>query len=142
MRCVFCDIAAGAAPASLIYRDDRVVAFCDTEPFTTGHSLVVPLRHGATLADTTAEDAMRMFAVARELAAASRRALDCAGANLFLADGQAAWQTVFHTHLHVIPRWGRVDRMRLTAKARRRPGRDELDRVAATLAGSVTPPGP
>ncbi|HSV68410.1 MAG TPA: HIT family protein [Mycobacteriales bacterium] len=140
MDCVFCAIVAGQAPASIVYADDRVLAFCDIEPFTAGHTLVVPCRHAASLSDLDGADAARMFEVGCKLVAAVRAVLGCPGVNLLLADGPAAWQTVLHSHLHVIPRWGRVDRLRLVAKGRRRPDRAELDRVAGSLAGQLARP--
>lgn len=137
--CVFCAIVAGTAPASIVYADELVLAFVDIAPFTLGHTLVIPRRHAAELSGVDDAAAARMFAVARRIAAAARAALRCPGVNLFLADGEAAWQTVFHVHTHVIPRWGRVDRMRLEAKPTS-PPRPELDRTAAALAAAL-PPG-
>lgn len=136
MECVFCEIVAGRVAASVVYDDDLVLAFCDIEPFTAGHTLIVPKRHASGLSDVDAAGADRMFGLGRRIAAAARAALNCPGVNLFLADGAAAWQTVFHLHLHVIPRWGRQDGMRLIAR-RRRTLRPELDRVAADLAGRL-----
>jgi histidine triad (HIT) family protein len=136
VECVFCQIGAGRAAASVVYEDDVVLAFCDIEPFTPGHTLVIPRRHATGLVDVDDAGAQRMFAVGRRVAAAARAALACPGVNLFLADGAAAWQTVFHLHLHVIPRWGRPDGMQLIAN-RRRPHRTELDRMAADLSGGL-----
>jgi len=133
---VFCGIAAGRAAASVVYADDLVLAFCDIEPFTAGHTLVVPRRHATGLSDVDDAGAGRMFEVGRQVAAAARATLRCPGVNLFLADGAAAWQTVFHLHLHVIPRWGRRDGMRLHAR-RGRPPRAELDHLAARLATAL-----
>ena len=138
--CVFCAIAAGKAPASRVYEDELVLAFLDIAPFTRGHALVIPKRHAVGLSDVDSAGAARMFAVARQVAVAARTTLDCPGVNLFLADGEAAWQTVFHLHTHVIPRWGRVDGMRLHAK-QGHPQRAELDALAAQLA-SGWPPSP
>ena len=104
--CVFCRIVAGEAPASVVYRDERCLAFMDIRPVNPGHLLVVPLRHAAHLADTDAETAAHLMRVAHRLAAALRASgLRCEGVNLFLADGAAAMQEVFHVHLHVFPRW-------------------------------------
>ena len=136
MECVFCGIAAGRAAASVVYDDDLVLAFCDIEPFTEGHTLIIPKRHASGLSDVDDASVERIFAVSRQIATAARGALECPGVNLFLADGAAAWQTVFHLHMHVIPRWGRTDGMRLIAR-RRRPDRAELDGMAAQLAGRV-----
>jgi histidine triad (HIT) family protein len=137
-NCVFCAIAAGNAPASRVYEDELVVAFLDIAPFTRGHTLVIPKRHAVGLSDVDGTDAAGMFAVARQVAAAARTSLECPGVNLFLADGAAAWQTVFHIHTHVIPRWGRVDGMRLHA-SQGTPPRAELDALAAQLASSWPP---
>lgn len=104
--CIFCRIITGEADTSLIYQDDRVMAFMDIQPVTPGHLLVVPKRHTAQLTDLDDETGSRMFAVARRLARALRASgLRCEGINLFLADGVAAGQTVFHSHLHVIARY-------------------------------------
>ena len=140
MECVFCGIVDGRVPASVVYGDDLVLAFCDIEPVTAGHTLIAPKRHAAWLAEVDDASADRMFAVGRQVGAAARAALACPGVNLFLADGAAAWQTVFHVHLHVIPRWGRQDGMRLIA-SRRRPPRVELDRMAADLAAGLAAAG-
>jgi len=106
--CIFCRIVAGEAEASLVYRDEAVTAFMDAHPVAEGHLLVVPNRHASGLIDLDENDAGRMIAAARRLAAALRRSgLPCEGVNLLLADGVAAGQTVFHCHLHVIPRTSR-----------------------------------
>jgi len=136
--CIFCAIAAGESAASVVHADDLVLAFCDLRPFTTGHTLVVPRRHAVGLSDVDDPSAARMFEVARRVAAACRTALRCPGVNLFLADGAAAWQTVFHIHLHVIPRWGRPDGMRLRAQPTT-PPRPTLDRLATTLTAALPP---
>lgn len=139
--CVFCQIVAGTAPASIVYADELVLAFCDILPFTQGHALVVPRRHAAGLSDVDSDSAARMFAVGQQVAAAAKRSFCCPGVNLFLADGAQAWQTVFHLHLHVIPRWGPADRMKLVAKPTR-PARAELDRTAAQLASGLSSSSP
>jgi histidine triad (HIT) family protein len=104
--CIFCRIIAGKADVSMVFEDDMVVAFMDIQPVTPGHLLVVPKRHVADLVGLDNVQAERMFTVARGMAAALRDSgLRCEGVNLFLADGSAAGQTVFHTHLHVLPRF-------------------------------------
>lgn len=103
--CVFCDIVAGRAPASFVYRDDRVTAFLDHRPVTPGHLLVIPNDHLITLAeldDGLLADITRLGA--RMASALRASGLPCEGINLFLADGEAAGQEVFHAHLHVFPR--------------------------------------
>lgn len=104
--CVFCKIIAGQAEASVVYRDDKVVVFMDIRPVTPGHMLVVPTQHSASLADMAEEQAGHLFHVGKRMAEGLRRSgLRCGGVNLYLADGTAAGQTVFHSHLHVIPRY-------------------------------------
>lgn len=130
--CVFCDIVAGRAPASIVYRDERVLAFLDIRPITAGHTLVVPRRHASGLADLDEEDGAHAFRVARRLAAALRRSgVPCEGVNLFVADGAAAMQEVPHFHLHVLPRH-RGDSFRVMVEWSH-PSRAELDRVAAAV---------
>jgi len=132
MGCVFCEIVRGEAPASFVHQDENVVAFLDIRPFTTGHLLVVPRRHAVGLGDLDEDLGTELWRIAHRLGGALRRSgLRCDGVNLFLADGEAAFQEVFHFHLHVIPRF-RGDRIQLRAKPRR-PGRRELDEVAAAV---------
>jgi histidine triad (HIT) family protein len=127
--CVFCDIVAGRGPASVVYSDQRVMALLDVQPATTGHLLVIPRAHAAYLADLDPALGGHMFAVAQRMAAALRRSgFPCDGVNLFLADGETAFQEVFHVHLHVVPRTA-GDGFRIQAKWRR-PSRAELDSVA------------
>jgi diadenosine tetraphosphate (Ap4A) HIT family hydrolase len=104
-QCIFCRIIRGEAEAHVVYRDDRVTAFLDIHPVTRGHLLVVPNRHAASLAALDPVDAAAMMAAGRTLAGAVRRgAFGVEGVNLHLADGIVAGQSVFHSHLHVIPR--------------------------------------
>jgi histidine triad (HIT) family protein len=133
--CLFCRILAGELPASFVYRDERCAAFMDIQPVNPGHLLVVPTRHGVYLADIDAESAAHLMRVAHRLVAAVRSSeLRCEGVNLFLADGEAAMQEIFHVHLHVFPRY-RGDGFGLTFGPgyATRPPRAELDRIAATL---------
>lgn len=105
-ECIFCRILVGQAPASEVYQDERVLVFMDIRPINPGHLLVVPRRHAASLGELDEEDGAHLFRVGQRLAAALRRSgLPCEGVNLFLADGRAAGQEVFHVHLHVIPRF-------------------------------------
>ena len=130
--CVFCRIVAGTAPASVAYADDRVMAFLDIAPVTPGHLLVVPRAHAVGLADLDPDTGGHVFRVAQRMAAALRRSeVRCDGVNLFLADGAAAFQEVFHLHLHVLPRW-RGDGFKLVHKAGT-PSRADLERQAADL---------
>jgi histidine triad (HIT) family protein len=132
MDCVFCRIVAGTADASVVYEDDRLLAFCDLNPVNPGHLLIIPKAHGMGLVDLAESDASRMFTVAQRLAAAVRSSgLRCEGVNLFLADGKAAGQEVFHVHLHMFPRYA-GDLFRLDS-GQRRASRRELDEIAARV---------
>jgi histidine triad (HIT) family protein len=139
--CIFCRIVAGDAPASVVHRDDRCLAFMDIQPVNPGHLLVVPLRHAAHLADTDAETVAHLMRVAHRLAAALRTSdgVRCEGVNLFLADGAAAMQEVFHVHLHVFPRWrGDGFGLRFGPDYVVRP-RTALDATAAAIRAALDP---
>lgn len=130
--CTFCDIITGRATASRIYEDDRVLAFLDIEPVTPGHTLVVPKRHVAYFNELDAELNAAIFGFARLMAESLRRSgLRCDGVNLFLADGVAAFQEVFHTHIHVFPRFA-GDGFRINADWQHRTP-DELDSIASQI---------
>jgi diadenosine tetraphosphate (Ap4A) HIT family hydrolase len=142
--CVFCEIVAGRALASVVHEDALSMAFLDTRPVTPGHLLVVPKRHASDLAALDAEVGAHLFRVALGTARALRAAeLRCEGINLFLADDEAAGQEVFHVHLHVFPRFA-GDGFRIEANGSSTPSRAELDATAASirdayrLAGSGT----
>ncbi|OZC50074.1 HIT family protein [Rhodococcus sp. RS1C4] len=105
-NCVFCAIIDGDAPSVPVYDDDDVVAFLDIRPITRGHLLVIPKRHSQDLDTLDPRLGGAVFAAGQRLSRAIRRSdLRSDGANLVLNDGKAAFQTVFHTHLHVVPRW-------------------------------------
>ena len=138
--CVFCEIVAGAAPASVVHDDDRSLVFLDIRPVTPGHLLVLPKRHATDLAELDEATGGHLCAVAMRLARALRRSgLRCDGVNLFLADGEAAGQEVFHVHLHLIPRFA-GDGFRLDADSATEPPRAELDAIAARIRAARTPP--
>lgn len=104
--CIFCDIVAGHAPASIVYRDQLVCAFMDIRPVNPGHLLVIPNAHAADLDELEPATGGRMFEVGQRLASALRvSGVRCEGINFFLADGESAGQEVLHAHLHVVPRF-------------------------------------
>ena len=133
--CVFCKILAGEKPASFLYRDDRCSAFMDIQPVNPGHLLVIPNRHARNLVDLDEETGALMFRVAQRLAGALRQSgVRCEGVNLFLADGEAAGQEVFHVHLHVIPRYdGDGFGLRFSPAYFKLPKRPELDQLAEQI---------
>jgi histidine triad (HIT) family protein len=103
--CLFCGIVAGDVPAQIVDSDDHTVAFMDINPATPGHALVVPRAHSADLIEVSDEDLERTTVAARRLAKRMRAALEPAGFNILNSCGSAAWQTIYHFHLHVIPRY-------------------------------------
>ena len=124
--CIFCAIVAGNAPASVVYEDTDLLAFMDIRPVTPGHLMIIPKRHASYLADLDEATGERMFTVAMRLAQALRASgLRCEGINLFLAE-------VFHTHLHVFPRFA-GDTFRIDADWTTTPSRAELDEIAARV---------
>lgn len=105
MDCVFCKIVSGEIPSTRLYEDARTVAFMDINPLNDGHCLVVTRAHAATLFDAQDADLQAVIATARRVATALREALKPEGLNMLQANGAAAFQSVPHFHLHLIPRW-------------------------------------
>lgn len=103
--CVFCRIVAGVEPAIVVRSDDRTVAFLDRAPGTFGHTLVVPRRHSRDLLDAEPEDVAAVVQATQALARVARAAFGAEGVNVLQASGQVAFQTVFHLHFHMLPRY-------------------------------------
>jgi histidine triad (HIT) family protein len=129
--CLFCKIVAGDVPATRVREDERTVAFMDINPATRGHMLVIPREHSTNLLEIASEDLAACAATAKELTALVSERLGADGVNVLNSCGRAAWQTVFHFHLHVIPRY-QGDPLRLPWVPE--PGdRDEIAAAAAEL---------
>jgi histidine triad (HIT) family protein len=124
--CLFCKIVAGEIPGTKVAEDDRTVAFMDINPATRGHLLVVPRDHAADLLTIPDEDLAACAAMARRMAQRAKDRLGADGVNLLNSCGSPAWQTVFHFHLHVIPRY-EDDPLRLPWV----PGPGDEDEIAA-----------
>ena len=103
--CIFCKILAGELPARIVDEDELTVSFMDITPATRGHALVVPRRHARDLLSIERDDLAAVALAAARLAALMPELLGAAGVNLINSCGAAAWQTVFHFHVHVIPRY-------------------------------------
>jgi len=103
--CIFCRIARGEAPAHIIHEDADVMAFLDINPLSRGHTLVIPKGHYRDLLDLPTAEWEGVMAAAQRVAGALLRGLGASGVNLLHASGAAAGQTVFHFHLHLIPRY-------------------------------------
>jgi histidine triad (HIT) family protein len=131
--CLFCKIVAGDIPSTRVYEDERTVAFMDINPATRGHLLVVPREHTRDLMTIDPEDLAAVAQAAQKLAKTVAERLDTDGVNLLNSCGRAAWQTVFHFHMHVIPRYA-GDPLRLPWTPE--PGdRDEIAEAARALEG-------
>jgi histidine triad (HIT) family protein len=103
--CIFCKIVAGELPATIIDEDERTISFMDIAPATRGHALVIPRAHSSDLLSVEPEDLQAVVLASRRLAARVSERLGADGVNLINSCGSAAWQTVFHFHVHVVPRY-------------------------------------
>ncbi|KON81089.1 HIT family protein [Azoarcus sp. PA01] len=129
--CVFCRIANGELPASNIFEDDATLAFMDLQSVNPGHTLVVVKPHRANIYELDDELAAAVFRTAARVARAVKKAYGCEGVTLFQANEPAGAQTVFHFHIHVLPRW-EGDGLALAWPAKN-PSREALEEMAAKL---------
>ena len=104
-ECLFCKIVSGELPGQIVDEDELTLAFMDINPATRGHALVVPRRHARDLLEIEVEDLEATIVAAQRLARKASDRLGADGVNLLNSCGQAAWQTVYHFHIHVIPRY-------------------------------------
>jgi histidine triad (HIT) family protein len=124
--CLFCKIAAGEIPATIVAEGERTVAFMDINPATRGHVLVIPRAHARDVHEIDTEDLKAVAAAAQTVAGLAIERLGADGVNLLNSNGSAAWQTVFHFHMHVIPRYAN-DPLRLPWS----PAQGDIDDIAA-----------
>ena len=107
--CVFCAIAEAEIPSFKVYEDELVLAYLDINPFTKGHTLVIPKVHSTGLLDTSDETLAAVLARVKKIAAHLKKALPCDGFNILQNNGAAAGQTVMHLHFHIVPRYGQEE---------------------------------
>ena len=131
--CLFCRIVAGELPATRVAEDERTITFMDINPATRGHVLVIPREHAKDLLAIDTEDLAAVAKAAQKVASTMPERLGADGVNLLNSCGRAAWQTVFHFHVHVIPRY-EDDPLRLPGQPMQ-PEEGELAQVAAELRG-------
>lgn len=103
--CIFCKIANGEIPSDTIYEDEDFRVILDISPASKGHAIILPKNHAANIYELPKEDATKIFAVAKKVGSAMTEALQCDGLNVLQNNGEAAGQTVFHLHVHLIPRY-------------------------------------
>lgn len=134
-NCIFCKILEGKLESSVVYQDDLCVAFMDIQPINPGHILIVPKTHVTSFQDLDEDLAGHLFKVATRVNRAIRKSgVECEGINYFAADGEAAFQDVFHAHLHVFPRWvGDEFKLKFSDSYYKKPPREELDRIAGRI---------
>ena len=113
-NCIFCKILAGEIPSAVVYEDDDFKAILDVNPAVRGHVIILPKNHAANIFELPDEDASKVMVVAKKIAAAVQKTYSCDGVNILQNNGKAAGQTVFHLHVHVIPRYeGDTDSIRI-----------------------------
>ena len=104
-NCIFCKLANKDIPTNIIYEDDRFTVILDASPATKGHALILPKNHAANIYELPDEDASAVFVLAKKLATKMTEVLHCDGFNIVQNNGEVAGQTVFHFHMHLIPRY-------------------------------------
>jgi histidine triad (HIT) family protein len=134
--CIFCAIVAGELPATVVAAEERAIAFMDISPATHGHVLVVPRAHARDVHEIAPEDLAACAALAQRLAGLARDRLGADGVNLLSSAGAAAWQSVFHFHIHVIPRY-EGDPLRLPWTPGAGGDADDVAAAAAALLAAV-----
>lgn len=134
-QCLFCRLVAGEIPSAKVAEDDLTVAFMDIGQVNPGHVLVATKRHAVTLLDITPEEAAAVMQTAQRVAQAAQAVFDAPGMSLFQANGPVGGQTVFHFHLHVLPR--HADDGMALAWPRKEPGAAVLQDHAARLRAAL-----
>lgn len=131
--CAFCLIVDGKAEVSTVYEDETVIGIMTIGPVNSGHVMVIPRRHYPLMRDMDEDTGMHLFKITLRMEQAIRSSgVRCEGINLFLADGEAAFQEVFHLYMHAFPRF-KGDPFKIQADWSARPPRQELDRTAGQI---------
>ncbi|GAB3363117.1 MULTISPECIES: HIT family protein [Giesbergeria] len=136
-QCIFCRLVAGEIPAARVYEDTLTIAFMDIGQVNPGHVLVATKRHAATLLDITPQEAAAVMQTAQRVASAIQATFDPPGITLLQANGREGDQTVFHFHLHVVPRHAQ-DGIALSWP-RKNPDATTLQDYAAQLTRAIAP---
>jgi len=124
--CLFCKIVDGSIPSTKVYEDEHVLAFMDIMPLTKGHTLLIPKKHHENVYDMSSEEAGQLFSVAPKIAEALKASFQPAGLNLLNNNGAPAGQSVFHFHLHFIPRYDQTDGLKLNWQTKEKHYTNEL----------------
>lgn len=113
-NCIFCQIIAGDLPACKVYEDEHVLAFLDITQVTKGHTLVIPKQHVRNILDMKAETAIQVFRKVPDIARSLQQVTGATGLNILNNSEEVAGQTVFHAHIHLIPRFDQTDGFKVT----------------------------
>lgn len=108
-NCIFCQIVSGTIPSSTVYEDDKVMAFLDITQTTNGHTLLIPKKHVRNVLEMDQETAQDLFVQLPKIARAVQKATGAAGMNIINNNEEVAGQTVFHAHIHLVPRFDSND---------------------------------
>lgn len=136
-NCIFCNIVAGNIPASKVYEDDKVVAFLDITQVTKGHTLVIPKEHVRNILDMDSPTASHLFSVVPKIARGLQKATGASGLNVLNNSEEIAGQTVFHAHIHLLPRFSTEDGLAVTFKTNE-PDFAVLSQLSQNIANEVT----
>ncbi|QTM98624.1 HIT domain-containing protein [Sediminibacillus dalangtanensis] len=132
--CIFCKIAAGEIPSAKVYEDEHVYAFLDLSQVTKGHTLIIPKKHAKNIYETPPEVAQELFKRVPKVANAIKEAFQPVGLNLLNNNEEPAGQSVFHLHIHLIPRYGKGDGFDAIWKTNANAySQDELQQIAGTV---------
>lgn len=104
-NCIFCKIIAGEIPSTAVYEDEDFRAILDVNPAARGHVIILPKKHAANIFELEEGEAAKVFPIAKKIATALMKTYHCDGVNILQNNGEAAGQTVFHLHVHVVPRY-------------------------------------
>lgn len=104
-ECIFCEIVDKKIPAKVVYENNRILAFLDINPISKGHTLVIPKQHSSDIFDISEEDLKELIVTTKKIAEAMKKSLRADGINIIHASKEAAQQSVFHFHLHLVPRY-------------------------------------
>lgn len=130
--CIFCKIAAGEIPSATLYEDEDFRVIFDIAPASKGHAIMLPKKHGANLFELDEEVCQKVLPVAKKVGNAMIKAFHCDGLNLVQNNGEAAGQTVFHFHLHLIPRY-QDDHIGISSWKQGSAGPEELEAMTEAV---------
>lgn len=135
-KCIFCQIIAGEIPSSKVYEDDKVLAFLDISQTTSGHTLVVPKNHARNLLEMDEVASSEVFARVPKIARAVKQATGASGMNIIANNEEIAGQTVFHTHIHLVPRFSEKDGISINYTTQE-PDFEQLAQLAKNISKEV-----